>query len=42
VSPRLRPRLARMTRRTVRGLHVLAFGEIPDDRHIRLITTIGA
>ncbi|GMV69292.1 MAG: flagellar biosynthesis protein FlhA [Pseudomonadota bacterium] len=42
VSPRLRPLLARMTRRTVRGLHVLAFGEIPDDRHIRLITTIGA
>ena len=42
VSPRLRPVLARMTRHAVRGLHVLAFGEIPDDRRIRLTTTIGA
>lgn len=42
VSPRLRPLLARLTRHAVRGLHVLAYSEIPEDRRIRLVTTIGA
>lgn len=42
VSPRLRPLLARLTRHTLRALHVLAYNEIPEDRRIRLVTTIGA
>jgi flagellar biosynthesis protein FlhA len=42
VPPRLRSLLARLTRHAVRGLHVLAYTEIPEDRRIRLVTTIGA
>jgi len=41
VAPQLRPMLARFTRASVPGLHVLAWNEVPDNRRIRLIAAIG-
>lgn len=39
VSPSIRSWLAR-TLRSVRNLHVLAYNEIPDDKHIRMISAV--
>ncbi|AOU98458.1 flagellar biosynthesis protein FlhA [Acidihalobacter yilgarnensis] len=41
VSPDLRPWLAKWLRPTVRGLNVLAFTEIPENKRLRVIATLG-
>ncbi|MGH8231623.1 MAG: FHIPEP family type III secretion protein, partial [Steroidobacteraceae bacterium] len=41
VTPQLRSSLARFTRTTVPGLHVLAWNEIPDNRRVRLVAAVG-
>ena len=41
VAPALRATLARFTRSSVPGLHVLAWNEIPDSRRIRLAAAVG-
>lgn len=41
VPPTLRSTLARFLRATVPELHVLAWNEIPDNRRVRLVSTIG-
>jgi flagellar biosynthesis protein FlhA len=41
VAPTLRATLARFTRASVPGLHVLAWNEIPDNRRIRLAAAVG-
>ncbi len=42
VSQSIRPWLARWLRQSVRGLHVLAYNEIPANKQIRVIATLGA
>ncbi|WP_006786150.1 flagellar biosynthesis protein FlhA [Thiorhodospira sibirica] len=41
VSPELRPWLSRWLRSAVRGLTVLAYTEIPDNKRIRVVATVG-
>ena len=41
VPPALRQPLAGFVRSSVPGLHVLAWNEIPDNRKVRLVTTVG-
>ena len=41
VTPALRPALASFVRASVPGLHVLAWNEIPDNRKVRLVNTVG-
>ena len=41
VSPSLRPVLARFLRASVPQMHVVAWNEIPDNRRVRLVSTIG-
>ncbi len=41
VSPDLRPWLSRWLRPQIPALHVLAFTEIPDDKRLRIIATVG-
>lgn len=41
VSSYLRPWLARFVRHSIPGLHVLAYNEIPADRQIKVISTVG-
>ncbi|HEY8519075.1 MAG TPA: flagellar biosynthesis protein FlhA [Gammaproteobacteria bacterium] len=41
VGPELRPWLARWLRPGSRGLHVLAYTEIPDNRAVRVVATLG-
>jgi flagellar biosynthesis protein FlhA len=41
VAPQLRTTLARFTRSSVPGLHVLAWNEIPDNRRVRLVAAVG-
>ncbi len=41
VAPQLRAALARFTRASVPGLHVLAWNEIPDNRRVRLVAAVG-
>ncbi|SEP80193.1 flagellar biosynthesis protein FlhA [Solimonas aquatica] len=36
----LRPMLARFTRQTIPGLHVLSFDEVPDNKRIRMVAAI--
>ena len=38
----LRPMLARFTRHTIPGLHVLAYPEVPDAKKLRLVAAVGA
>jgi len=40
-SPELRPWLAKMLRPSVKDLHVLAYTEIPDNRRISVVGTVG-
>jgi flagellar biosynthesis protein FlhA len=40
VPPPLRPLLARFTRQTIPGLHVLAYDEVPDDKQIRMVGAV--
>ena len=42
VSQGLRAFLARMVRHAIQGMHVLSYDEIPDDRQIRVVASIGA
>jgi flagellar biosynthesis protein FlhA len=42
VAPEVRPWLARWLRSTVRGLHVLAYTEIPDNKQIKVVATLGS
>ncbi len=41
VSPPLRRLMSQFTRRSIPGLHVLSFNEIPDNKQIKLIATVG-
>jgi flagellar biosynthesis protein FlhA len=41
VAPTLRAALARFTRASVPGLHVLAWNEVPDNRRVRLVAAVG-
>ncbi len=41
VNPELRPWMARMVRGQVRGLHVLSYTEIPEQKAIRVIASVG-
>lgn len=41
VSAFLRPMLAKFTRHTIPGLHVLSFNEIPNDKQIKIVATVG-
>ncbi|MCG5514996.1 MULTISPECIES: flagellar biosynthesis protein FlhA [unclassified Ectothiorhodospira] len=41
VSPDIRPWMARWLRSAVRGLNVLAYTEIPDNKQIRVVATVG-
>jgi flagellar biosynthesis protein FlhA len=40
-SPALRSWLYRLTRHGVASLHVLSYNEIPDDRQVRIVATVG-
>lgn len=42
VPPEIRMALARWLKSLVSGLHVLSYNEIPDDRQIRIVATIGS
>jgi len=33
--------LARMVRHSIPGLHVLSYNEVPDDKQIKVVATIG-
>ncbi len=37
----LRPLLSRFVRHTVAGLHVLSYNEIPDNKQVRIVATVG-
>jgi flagellar biosynthesis protein FlhA len=41
VSSHVRPWLARFVRHTIRGLNVLAYNEIPEDKQVKVIATVG-
>ncbi len=41
VSSYIRPWLARFIRHSIQGLHVLAYTEIPADRQIKVVSTVG-
>jgi flagellar biosynthesis protein FlhA len=41
VSPMLRHWLARFVRGSIRGLYVLAYNEVPDNKQVKIIATIG-
>ncbi|GMU45857.1 MAG: flagellar biosynthesis protein FlhA [Porticoccaceae bacterium] len=41
VAPTIRSWLARLLRHAIPGLHVLAYGEIPDNKQIRVVSTLG-
>ena len=41
VSSQVRPWLARFVRHTIAGLNVLAYNEIPEDRQVKVIATVG-
>ena len=40
-SATLRPWLSQFVRHTISGLHVLAYNEIPEDRQIKVVSTVG-
>ena len=41
VPDNLREFLARFVRHSIRGMHVLAFGEVPDNKQIKMVAAIG-
>jgi flagellar biosynthesis protein FlhA len=41
VSPVLRPWFARFVRHTISTLRVLAYNEVPDNKRIQVVATIG-
>ncbi len=40
-APQLRQWLSRLMRHAVQGLHVLSYNEVPDDRQVRIVASIG-
>ncbi len=42
VSPTLRPWLARFLRQGIPGLNVLAYNEVPENRKLRMVASVGA
>jgi flagellar biosynthesis protein FlhA len=42
VAPVLRYGLAQFIRHTISGLHVLSYNEVPDNKNIRIVATVGA
>ena len=41
ISPQLRSWLSRMTRHSMPALHVLAYNEIPDNKQVKVVSSIG-
>ena len=41
VSPAIRSWLSRFIRRSVPGLNVLSYNEVPDSKEVRLVSTMG-
>ena len=41
VSSQVRPWLSRFVRHTIAGLNVLAYNEIPEDRQVKVVATVG-
>ena len=41
VAPSLRSWLARLVRHSIPGLHVLSYNEVPDNKQIKVISTVG-
>lgn len=41
VAPPIRQWLARLVRHSIPGLHVLAYNEVPDNKQIKVISTVG-
>ncbi|MGR9099860.1 MAG: flagellar biosynthesis protein FlhA [Gammaproteobacteria bacterium] len=41
VSSYIRPWLARFVRHSIKGLHVLAYNEIPEDKRIKVVSSVG-
>ena len=41
VAQNLRPFLARMLRHSIQGLNVLSYDEIPEDKQIKVIASVG-
>lgn len=41
VAPALRPSLAKFARFGIKGLHVLSYQEIPDNKQIKVVATVG-
>lgn len=41
VSPQIRELLARFVRHTIPGLQVLSYNEVPDDKQLRIVATVG-
>jgi len=41
VSAALRPVLANFVRRTIPNLHVLSYNELPDNKRIKMVASIG-
>jgi flagellar biosynthesis protein FlhA len=40
-TPEIRPWLARWLRAAIKGLHVLSYNEIPDNKQVRVVATVG-
>jgi flagellar biosynthesis protein FlhA len=41
VADALRPMFARLVKQGVPGMHVLAYGEVPENRNLRIVATVG-
>jgi len=41
VAPQIRSWLARMVRHSIRGLHVLSYNEVPDNKEIKVVASVG-
>jgi flagellar biosynthesis protein FlhA len=41
-TPEIRPWLSRWLRSAVKGLHVLSYNEIPDNKQVRVVATVGS
>jgi len=41
VAPQIRSWLARMVRYSIRQLHVLSYNEVPDNKDIKVVASVG-
>jgi flagellar biosynthesis protein FlhA len=41
VAAPIRPWMARFAKHAAQGMHILSYNEIPDNRQIKVVTTIG-